>query len=367
MAFSFRSDPIRSLHIVMIALQVFSVAQVVWWLVDQRLYIAEQMHHVRTLYTYDIAAGQRLEALGVSGAEISAIFPHLTAEGGEVVVRPEALAVLEDARDSRINQYTWESGFFLLVMAGVIAVLWRGLSGEAEIRRKQDNFLAMVSHQFKTPIASLQLSLETMLRRPVTPERFQQLSHRMLDDLRRMENMVSKILDSARLDRGRVQLNRERINVAEAVRHVVANVEEVARRENVDLKTDVPAGLDVFADAVATDGVLRNLIENAIAAVAQRKGGAVAVTGRRVGGAVELSVTDTGIGFAPDDAERLFEKFVRLETTGARDAAGTGLGLYIVRRFMHFENGEVRASSEGPGQGATFTVTWPAAVTEDAR
>lgn len=366
MAATFRTDPIRFLHMVMIALQVFSVAQVVWWLVDQRIVAEDHTHQVRTLYTYDVAAGQRLEALGVSGPEITAIFPHLGVTNGQVAVKPEALTALDDAQQSRINQYTWESGFFLLVLAAGIAVLWRGLSGEAEIRRKQDNFLAMVSHQFKTPLASLQLSLETMLRRSLSPERFQQLSHRMLDDLRRMENMVAKILDSARLDRGRMQLNRERIGVAESVRHVLANVEEVARRENVAFALDIPADLDLFADPVATDGVLRNLIENAIAAVAPMKGGTITITGKRVGSAVEVSVKDTGIGFEPGDAQRLFEKFVRLDATGGRDAAGTGLGLYIVRRFMHFENGEARAHSEGPGRGATFTVTWPAAVAQDA-
>lgn len=363
---AFRSDPIRFLHIVMIALQVFSVAQVVWWLVDQRWVAQEHTHQIQTLYTYDVAAGQRLEALGVGGAEITAIFPHLQVKGDEVTVSPAAAAALDEAQHSRVNQYTWESGFFLLVLAAGIAVLWRGLSGEAEIRRKQDNFLAMVSHQFKTPLASLQLSLETMLRRALSPERFQQLSHRMLDDLRRMENMVAKILDSARLDRGRMQLNRERIGVAEAVRHVLANVEEVARRENVAFTLDIPADLDLFADPVATDGVLRNLIENAIAAIAPLKGGAITISGRRSGSAVEVSVKDTGIGFEPADAQRLFEKFVRLDTTGGRDAAGTGLGLYIVRRFMHFENGEAKAQSDGPGKGATFTVTWPAAVTQDA-
>ena len=366
MAATLRSDPIRFLHIVMIALQAFSVAQVVWWLIDQRLYVEETTHQVRTLYTYDVAAGQRLEALGVSHAEIGAIFPHLHVVADEVAVKPEMLLALEDRQRSRVNQYTWESGFFLLVLAAGIAVLWRGLSGEAEVRRKQDNFLAMVSHQFKTPLASLQLSLETMLRRPVSPERFQQLSRRMLDDLRRMENMVAKILDSARLDRGRVQLNRERIGMAEVVRHVLANVEEVARRENVTFVVDIPADLDLYADAVATDGVLRNLIDNAIAAMAPMKGGTITITGRRTRGGVELSVKDSGIGFEPAEGARMFEKFVRLDTSGGRDAAGTGLGLYIVRRFMHFENGDVKAHSEGPGKGATFTVTWPAAVAQDA-
>ncbi len=354
-------DPTRLLHMAIIFLQVFSVAQVVWWFVDQRTYAESHANQIRTLYNFDLAAANRMAALGVGAEEITGMFPHTQVESGAVTLRPEALDALQDAQSRHITQYAWESGFFLLVQALAIAVLWRGLSSEKEIRRKQDNFLAMVSHQFKTPIASLQLSLETMVMRQVSPERFQQLSTRMLDDLRRMENMVSKILDSARLDRGRVQLSKDRLVLAEAVRHVVATLEDIARRENVVFNVDIPVGLEVRADPLAVDGVLRNLIENAMSAMKPKSGGTVTIRGRNTGGEAELQITDTGIGFEPGQGPKLFEKFFRIDNHGGRDAAGTGLGLFIVQRFMHFEDGDVKAHSDGAGKGATFTVTWPAA------
>ncbi len=357
----FRTDPTRSLHMAIIFLQVFSVAQIVWWFVDQRTYAEANSHQVRTLYNYDLAAAQRLVSLGVSPEELTSLFPHAEAAGGDVRLKPEALAELNEAQYRHVNQYAWESGFFLLVQALAIAVLWRGLSGEKAIRKKQDNFLAMVSHQFKTPIASLQLSLETMIMRQLSPERFQQLSRRMLDDLQRMERMVSKILDSARLDRGRVQLNKERLSLSEAVRHVVATLDDMARRDNITFRVDIPLGLDVRADPLAVDGVLRNLIENAMSAMKPTAGGTVTIRGRRNGSETELQITDTGIGFEPEQGPKLFEKFFRIDNHGGRDAAGTGLGLFIVQRFMHFEDGHVSASSEGAGKGATFTVAWPAA------
>jgi signal transduction histidine kinase len=364
MTLSLRKDPTRLLHMAIIFLQVFSVAQIVWWFVDQRRYAESNAQEVRALYTYDMVAAQKLATLGVTPEEIAAVFPHAHVKNGQVELRPEALADLQAAQGSHVNQYAWESGFFLIVQALAIAVLWRGLSSEAEVRRKQDSFLAMVSHQFKTPIASLQLSLETMLRREPSPERFQQLSHRMLDDLRRMENMVSKILDSARLDRGRVQLNKERLFLAEAVRHVLGTLEDAARREHVTFKVDIAPDLAVQADAMAVDGVLRNLIENAMSAMTPTGGGTLTVRGQRVDGEIELQVSDTGIGFELSQGPKLFEKFFRIDEHGGRNAAGTGLGLFIVQRFMHFENGRVRAHSEGSGKGATFTVTWPMAPAE---
>ncbi len=355
----FSANPPRLLHLTIMGLLVFSVVQVGWWFYDIRANALVNATAMKMVYGYDMLAAQRLLDRGSAPADIAAIFPHARIDSGKVTLAPEALQDLDQVTTARTTQYAWEGGFFLLVQACAIAVLWSGLSSETAIRRKQDNFLAMVSHQFKTPIASLQLSLETMLLRQLSPERIQQLSQRMLDDLRRMENMVSKILDSARLDRGRVQLNRERLFLAEAVRHVVAHLDDAARRGNITVHLSVPAALEITADPMAVDGVLRNLIENAIAAMGPTGGGSLDVSARATGAGVELAVRDTGIGFEPAEGPKLFEKFFRLDTAGGRDAAGTGLGLYIVQRFMHFEDGDVRAGSEGPGKGATFTVTWP--------
>ncbi len=357
---AFRIDSTRFLHLTIIALQIFSVAQVVWWFVDQQTYAEQTTSQIKALYSYEMAAAQKLSDLGVAADEVTALFPHAQSINGQIQLAPGTIDALEDSQRSHVNQYAWESGFFLFVLASCIAVLWRGLSNEADVRRRQDNFLAMVSHQFKTPLASLQLSLETMLMREFSTERFQQLSRRMLDDLRRMENMVSKILDSARLDRGRIPLNKERLNLSEAIRHVLSNLEEPARRGNVQIEANIPPEVEVLADPMAVDTVLRNLIENAIAAMAPMKGGNVSITGRKVGDDVELEVRDTGIGFEPGQGPQLFNKFFRVESHGGRDAAGTGLGLFIVHRFMHFEEGRVRAESDGPGKGAAFIVTWHA-------
>jgi two-component system phosphate regulon sensor histidine kinase PhoR len=294
---------------------------------------------VRSLYSYEIAAAQKMANLGVTPADIMATFPHAQVENGVVSLKAEALAELDAAQSRHVNQYAWESGFFLVVQALAILVLWRGLSSEAAIRKKQDNFLALVSHQFKTPIASLQLSLETMLRRAPTPERFQQLTTRMLDDLQRMQNMVSKILDSARLDRGRVTLNKERLSLAEAVRHVLSTLDDNARREKVSFNVQVASTLEIRADAMAVDTVIRNLVENAMSAMMPTGGGTITITGNFTGDEAELEIRDTGVGFEPGQGPKLFEKFFRIDNHGGRDAAGTGLGLFIVQRFMHFESG----------------------------
>ncbi len=221
----FPANTPRLLHLTIMGLLLFSVVQVGWWFYDIRENAQVNATAMKMVYGYDMLAAQKLVDQGMGADQIAAVFPYARIENGKVSLAVEALDDLNQATRARMTQYAWEGGFFLLVQACAIAVLWGGLTSETAIRRKQDSFLAMVSHQFKTPIASLQLSLETMMLRELSPERFQQLSRRMLDDLHRMENMVSKILDSARLDRGRVQLNRERLFLLEHGPNVVARLD----------------------------------------------------------------------------------------------------------------------------------------------
>jgi len=221
-----------------------------------------------------------------------------------------------------------------------------------------------VSHQFKTPLASLQLSLETMSMRTLSPTDQRSLIDRMLSDLGRMESLVTRILDSVRLERGRVTLRNEPIELASAVARVANQLTERAAKDRIAISVDVPKGLEVLADPLAVDVVVRNLVENALAAVGPVGGGAISLNARRQNGEIELAVCDTGVGFRPEDSSQLFQKFSRLHPGGGSSAYGTGLGLFIVRRMMQLAGGRVSAHSDGVGQGAQFVVAWPIAPTE---
>jgi signal transduction histidine kinase len=355
----------RSLHISVIALLAVSVVQVCWWFVDQERFFGNIRQQIELLYLNDATAAEMLAERGVPHGTIAALFPHVTWRDSHAAVAPESQAEVEELHRKRMIQYAAESGFFLLVLGSCIFILLRGLRDEAAIRRNQDNFLALVSHQFKTPLASLRLSAETMVMRDLAPQKVRELSNRMLDDLRRMESMVTKILDSARVDSGRISLHPAPVSLAQAVRQVVTNLSDLAKQAQATIDIDIPADLEVEADPLALDTVLRNILENAIAATAPAGGGTIAFHGKQHAGHAILTIADTGIGFPPEHARDLLQKFARLETPGPRDATGTGLGLYIVARLMHFGGGRVHASSPGPGKGATFTLEWPLARSEE--
>jgi signal transduction histidine kinase len=354
----------RVFQVTALALVVVAAVQVGWWLFDQRSYAIEKVRDSRALYSQQIVAAQSLLDSGVSADRVRAMLPGVAINDERVSLSPAVDQTLTSEEHRRINQYAWEGGFFLLALALCNGVIFRALRAEARVRQEQDNFLALVSHQFKTPLASLQLSLETIAIRTLSTEQSRTLIERMLADLQRMTAMVTQILESNRLERGRIDLKIEPVELGGAVERVVSHLGERASREKITISSDIARGLYVMADPLALDVVVRNLLENAIAAVTPVGGGTISLAARRTDGEVELSVRDTGVGFRPADGSRLFEKFTRLHPGGGGSYFGTGLGLYIVRRLMQLAGGRVSAHSAGVGQGANFVLRWPVAPAE---
>jgi signal transduction histidine kinase len=143
------------------------------------------------------------------------------------------------------------------------------------------------------------------------------------------------------------------------VARVLAQLEERARQERISISSDIAPTLTVVSDPLALDVVVRNVLENALAAVQGANGGRIELSARASAREVELQVADSGVGFAPGDGARLFQKFTRLRSGSGY--YGTGLGLYIVRRLMELAHGRVSAHSDGLGKGASVRLTWPAA------
>lgn len=353
----------RVFQLTALALVVVSAVQVGWWLFDQRAYTIEKVGAERQAYAGQTAAAQALLDSGTAPQRVRQLLPQIVVSGTRATLAPAVEQALRTEEHRRINQYAWEGGFFLLALGVCIAVIARALRAEARVLEEQDSFLALVSHQFKTPLASLQLSLETLALRAPPPAAARTLIDRMLADIARMEAMVTQILESVRLERGRVDLRPEPLELRAAVTRVVSQLEERARNERISIANSMGAGLYVMSDALALDVVVRNVLENALAAVSAAGGGNIQLSTREGVGEVELSVKDTGVGFEPAAGARLFEKFTRLGAAPAGGSGyyGTGLGLYIVRRLMALSHGRVSAHSDGTGKGASFVLAWPAA------
>jgi signal transduction histidine kinase len=170
--------------------------------------------------------------------------------------------------------------------------------------------------------------------------------------------MVDNLLDTTRLEEGRHVMAAEQTDLAAAVTTVVESFTERAARNHIEISQRVPPTAMLSIDRTALDTILRNLVDNALKACIAGNGHNIDIEIDQSDGRVTLAVIDNGLGFSPEDATRMFEKFHRLGDELRRNTPGTGLGLYIVKRLADLSGASVYAQSEGPGNGARISLTW---------
>ncbi|HEX5477775.1 MAG TPA: ATP-binding protein, partial [Burkholderiales bacterium] len=230
------------------------------------------------------------------------------------------------------------------------------LRAEAEAaNRMKDEFLAMLGHELRNPLAPMVTALQVMRLRGLA-SREQDILERQVSHLTRL---VDDLLDVARITRGKIELRRRPLEVSEVVASAVETITPLLAQRRHQLEVDVPAeGLLVLADPERLAQVLLNLLSNA--AKYSEAGSRIAVHARRRGERVEICVRDEGIGIAPEMLEKVFDIFVQQPQTLARSAGGLGLGLAIVRSLVEMHEGTVSARSAGPSHGSEFIIDLPA-------
>ena len=268
------------------------------------------------------------------------------------------IAALDRDADMRINRILWEGGFFLVVLLGGLTVMTRTIRHDAELRRRQQNFLAAVSHEFKSPLASIRLAAETLALRSKEPEAAR-LSQRILADDDRLLRMVENLLDTTRLEEGRHKLKPAPLELAPLIATIAEAASERAAHAGITINRDIDSDIHLTIDRTALEAILSNLLDNSLNACIAGSGKEIKIRARRLGSGVQLSVSDDGAGFPSEDAEMIFEKFYRAGDEMRRSTPGSGLGLYIVRRLVELSDASISARSDGPGHGAEFLITWP--------
>lgn len=353
-----KRDPSRALQIGFLILLSVSAVQVGWWIIER----VGHAHDIRDRFGAHFAADA--EAIGAvfEGAsidEIRELMPQLDLQAdGRANVSDAARQALADESARRINIYAWEGAFFLAVLLAGMTVLIRAIRHDAELRRRQQNFLAAVSHEFKSPLASMRLAAETLVLRAQEDES-KRLGNRILEDGDRLLRMVDNLLDTTKLEEGRQELSPETVALKSIAENAAAGIAERAQRHGIAVRTRVDDKLKVFVDRDAVDTMVRNLLDNALKACIAGEGHSIEVDARRSDGGIELTVSDDGLGFPPEDARMMFEKFYRLGDELQRSTPGTGLGLYLVKRLVEMSGARIAAASDGPGRGASVSIRWP--------
>ena len=225
--------------------------------------------------------------------------------------------------------------------------------------RAKDEFLAMLGHELRNPLAPISTALHLMRLRGVTViERERVVIDRQVAHLIRL---VDDLLDVSRITRGKVELQRKRLEIVEAVAKAVEMASPMLEQRQHHLALEVPAsGLLVDGDPTRLAQVLANLLTNA--AKYTEPGGHIAVAGRREGEQVVITVSDDGMGISAEILPHIFELFMQERQALDRSSGGLGLGLAIVRSLVTMHGGTVDAVSAGRGCGSVFTVRLPGAA-----
>ena len=229
-----------------------------------------------------------------------------------------------------------------------------------QLESTRREFVANVSHELRTPLSLIKGSVETLLdgaaSQPAIASKFLDIIDRHCD---RLTFLIEDLLTLSRLESGQLAINYDTVQLRSHVADVFDDFHRKAADRGVGLLNEVPEGLRARADSDRLDQVLSNLIDNAIKY--GRPGGSVRVEGREADGGelIELSVVDDGPGIPAEAAERVFERFYRVDTARSREQGGTGLGLSIVKHIIQAHGGEVRLDT-APGRGAAFRFTLPA-------
>ncbi len=238
----------------------------------------------------------------------------------------------------------------------------RAARAQAEhANRMKDEFLATVSHELRTPLNAIVGWTQVLKESDGAPEEIAEGVEIIERNARTQAQLIDDLLDLGRISSGKMTLDVERIEIGMVMQDAITSVRHTAELKRITIRTilnDVRGGM--MGDKRRLQQVFWNLLSNAIKFTPS--GGKIVVTIARVNSHVEIAITDTGRGIAPDFLPHVFERFRQADASTTRQFGGLGIGLALVKQLVELHGGEVRAESPGTGMGATFTICLPVMV-----
>ncbi len=240
---------------------------------------------------------------------------------------------------------------------GHVAIEASDVTEAHRVARVRRDFVANVSHELKTPVGALALLAETLLEAADDPEASRRFAERIQHESQRLARLVKELLELSRLQGADPLPAPMPVSVDRTVNEVIDRTRTGAAAKGIDLSFTGVRGLTVYGNEGQLVTAVANLAENAIAYSAEDT--KVSIEASLVGDMVDIAVVDQGIGIAPKDLDRIFERFYRTDQARSRDTGGTGLGLAIVKHIAVNHGGRVDVES-AIGVGSTFTLRLPA-------
>lgn len=244
------------------------------------------------------------------------------------------------------------------VERGEAALLLQDITQEREREQERGQFLYHITHELRTPLTNIRAYAETLSEGVLQdPETLRECYNVIVGETQRLSRLVEDILSLSQMEAGAARLKMDDVNTARLIRQVVEDMQAQADDKGLELVLNMPAKVPTIrGDKERLAVVLTNLVGNAIKYTP--KGGKVEVTCGQEGSRLQVKVADTGLGIAPEEQEKVFEKFYRSTDERVAELPGTGLGLALAMEIARTHGGTITLESE-MGKGSTFTVVLP--------
>jgi two-component system phosphate regulon sensor histidine kinase PhoR len=249
-----------------------------------------------------------------------------------------------------------ETAVFLFIFFVGAYYLQKAIDQERKLHHRQKNFLLSVTHELKSPLASIKLYLQTILKRELDPAQQKSFLTNSLKDIERLDDLVENMLLATKIESNLYTFPKESFNLSELVNSVAGRL-QVHTCSSQIIKLSVQQGISIVGDKFALTSVVTNLIENAVKY--SPPCAEVNVSLKRSNGQVQFIVADSGIGINDQEKSRIFEKFYRVGSEDTRKTKGTGLGLFIVKQVLDKHQASIKVKNNQPS-GTIFEVTFNA-------
>lgn len=310
----------RAALVLFIVLAVVILAQAVWWIVFMAQMVDEKV---------EIAV--------------------------ELGAAPDYVEQLHDQEVGRQIMLGMEGIFFLVLILLGAWLIYRALVKAEELKFHQQNFLMAVTHELKTPLASMKIYLDSMKSDKIAAARKVEIVPRMEDDVLRLEKLVENILDAGRFERSGYQLSRQKLDLCTLVDKALDDLARLPSKVPVEVEWSETEPTEINGDPVALRRAINAILENSLRYNEQdlvRLCIILNVERNRC----RLNISDNGIGLSKKESCQVFNRFYRAGQELSRSRPGSGLGLFLAREIIRAHDGDINVKSDGPGQGSTFTI-----------
>jgi signal transduction histidine kinase len=254
--------------------------------------------------------------------------------------------------------FIFEGSFFMIVVLFGAFLIYRTLQKSEDLKLRQANFTQAVTHEFRTPLTSLRLYLETLESGKLETDQALKLYRKMLDDCDRLDNMVDNVLEAGHFGKEKYELKLTPTDLSSDLMDYMEGLKPYIIRQNARLHIDIQENIQVRSDYQAIGRAIRALIDNAMkySSPDRRE---ISVSLKKVDKFAVIIISDKGVGIAVEEQKKVFDRFYRVNDANRKTVKGTGLGLFLVRNIVETHGGKVEIHSEGPDRGTSIIIKLP--------